>query len=319
MVLMLCFLISGCLVGCSDKNGDGNSGSHNNSVNGSNSSNSSNSKTPSTGETTETPIKYSEGLEYVLSDDRTYMILAGAGTCKDRTIAIPPTYHDLPVKEIKDSAFQPSAFQSSPRVREVIIPDSVIRIGSEAFRGCEYLSNVHIGKGVTEIDYDAFYYCSEPLNIYIKDMASFCNINLTGYLAGHVRNEYNLYLNGELVEELIIPDSVTNIGECIFASCISIQKVILGKSVVSIGESAFSNCKNLSEIIFNDSLNCIDAFAFSSCSILMKVNFKNTNNWTIVESWTQDVKTISSSELQNLSTAAKYLADDYRSYKWERK
>ena len=198
MVLMLCLLISGCLVGCSEKNEVSNSDNHSNN-------------TPSDGETTEIPIEYSEGLEYVLSTDRTYMILAGVGSCKDTTIAIPPTYNDLPVKEIKGGAFRPRISQSTPRVREVIIPDSVIRIGSDAFSSCEYLSKVHIGRGVTEIGDDAFYNCCEPLSIYVKDMAAFCNIKLTNWLGGHIKNEYNLYLNGNLVEELIIPDIKMNI------------------------------------------------------------------------------------------------------------
>ena len=318
VILTLSLLISGCLMGCSKENEYGNSGGRKNLGNSNSNSNSDN-KTSSTEEIIETPIKYSEGLEYVLSTDRTYMVLAGMGTCKDTTIAIPPTYNDLPVKEITGGAFRPSLYESTPRVVEVIIPDSIIRIGGDAFRSCEHLSKVHIGRGVLEIGDDAFYNCSEPLNIFIKDMASFCNIKLTNFLGGHVKNEYNLYLNGELVEELIIPDSVTNIGDFIFSACISIKKVVLGKSVVSIGKYAFWNCKNLSEIAFNNSLNCIDTYAFTGCKILMKATFKNTSNWIITDNWSQDSKSLSSGELANASTAAKYLADDYRSYKWERK
>ena len=118
---------------------------------------------------------------------------------------------------------------------------------------------------------------------------------------------------------MIIPDTVTNIGNRIFGACISIKKVVLGKSVVSIGEYAFRNCKNLSEITFNNSLNCIEGYAFTSCNILMKANFKTTSSWTITNTYTKEDQPLLSDDLKNASTAAKYLADDYHSYRWERK
>ncbi len=302
ILLVLALLASGCLVSCRR---DQAYPQGNGSTDGSSAGSSQNS----------TPIKYSEGLEYKLSEDRSYMILCGKGTCKDTTIAIPPTYNDLPVKEIENGAFGVRLIDSASYIREVIIPDSVVKIGANAFRNCEYLSKVHIGRGVEVIGVDAFDDCSEPLNIYIKDMAAFCEIVLESELGGVCwGGEYNLYLNNVLVENLSIPDSVTKIENNIFRSCISLKKVTVGKSVAEIGELAFCGCKNLSEVKLNASLESIGQSAFRSCNVLANVTFEDASGWNVVSS--KDTIFLSSSDLSSPSTAAKYLASDYSFYSW---
>ena len=262
--------------------------------------------------------EYSEGLEYILSEDRTYMILSGIGSCNDTTISIPPTYNELPVKEIREGAFRPASHEGTPNIKKIIIPDSIVSINEDAFRSCEHLTEIHIGRGVKEIAGNVFYNCGEHLNVYIKDMAAFCEIKFPGgSIVGVGKCDYNLYLNNKLVEELIIPDTVTNIGRSVFGGCSSIKKVVLGKSVVSIDSYAFSKCKNLSEITFNNSLSCIKEGAFANCNVLLKATFKNTDNWTVTSY--KDSISLSSSELAKESTAAKYLANDYSDFEWTRK
>lgn len=302
MLLVLALLASTCLVSCRR---DAAHHQSNGSTDGSSADSLQNS----------TPIKYSEGLEYKLSEDRTYMILCGIGSCKDTTIAIPPTYNDLPVKEIENGAFGVRLLDNTSYIREVIIPDSVVKIGADAFHNCEYLSKVHIGRGVEVIGVDAFDDCSEPLNIYIKDMAAFCTMMMGNDSVGNCwGGEYNLYLNNALVENLSIPDSITKIEKEIFRSCISLKKVTVGKSVAEIGELAFCGCKNLSEVKLNASLQSIGQSAFRSCNVLAKITFEDASGWKVVSSL--DTIFLSSSDLSSPSTAAKYLASDYSFYSW---
>ena len=69
---------------------------------------------------------------------------------------------------------------------------------------------------------------------------------------------------------VIIPDTVTAIGERTFCECRTIQKVIMSNSVVRIGASAFSGCC-LSHVEFSQNLEYIGDFAFSRCESLKKV------------------------------------------------
>ena len=55
-------------------------------------------------------------------------------------------------------------------VTSIIIPDSVTRIESAAFKGCS-LTSVTIGNGVTRIGYEAFRDCNNLTSVYISDIA----------------------------------------------------------------------------------------------------------------------------------------------------
>ena len=75
---------------------------------------------------------YSEGLAYMLSEDGTYYVLTGWGSCTDTDIVIPSTHNDLPVKEIGSNAFK-----DEDDITSVSIPDSITTISMGAFNGCK--------------------------------------------------------------------------------------------------------------------------------------------------------------------------------------
>ncbi|MBQ9730031.1 MAG: leucine-rich repeat protein, partial [Clostridia bacterium] len=76
---------------------------------------------------------------------------------------------------------------------------------------------------------------------------------------------------GKLIASVIIPDSVTSIGEDAFRSCDNLTSVVIGDSVDSIGDSAFSWCSNLTSIEIPDSVTSISNYAFRSCYNLTSV------------------------------------------------
>lgn len=75
---------------------------------------------------------------------------------------------------------------------------------------------------------------------------------------------------GSNVESIVIPDSVTAIGESAFLSCPNLRSIIIPQSVVSIEEYAFSNCTSLTDISIPDGVTSLEA-AFSCCENLQNV------------------------------------------------
>jgi hypothetical protein len=59
-------------------------------------------------------------------------------------------------------------------------------------------------------------------------------------------------LNGEEVKDLVIPNSVTSIGERAFAYCDGLTSVTIPNSVTSIGKEAFCDCDGLTSIVVED-------------------------------------------------------------------
>jgi hypothetical protein len=102
----------------------------------------------------------SEGLEYTLSEDESYYIVTGIGSCIDAEIIIPYLYEGKPVKEIAPYAFADLLEQAAAVFRfraasvpsftvddilSVSIPDSVTLIGEGAFSGCDGLTEIRLG------------------------------------------------------------------------------------------------------------------------------------------------------------------------------
>ena len=78
---------------------------------------------------------------------------------------------------------------------------------------------------MTSISYSAFGGYSSLTSVYITDLEAWCNIKFSSSSANPLYYADNLYLNGSLVKDLVIPDSVTSIGYEAFRGCSSLTTV----------------------------------------------------------------------------------------------
>ena len=73
------------------------------------------------------------------------------------------------------------------------------------------------------------------------------------------------------LSDIVIPSSVTSIGNRAFLSCLSLSKIVIPSSVTSIGDSAFFCCRSLSDIVIPSSVTSIGVSAFRCCDSLSKI------------------------------------------------
>ena len=119
---------------------------------------------------------------------------------------------------------------------QVIIPDTVSRIGAYAFSGNEVLKDVTVPNGVNHIMEGAFAGC----------------INL---------------------QNVTLPDTLAIIDTCAFSRCESLEKIELPNSLTHINGMAFWKCKCLKEIKIPVNVSRIEREAFRECASLEYVYF----------------------------------------------
>ena len=117
----------------------------------------------------------------------------------------------------------------------------------------------------------AFYECSGLTSVHISDIAAWCNIDFKGSVSNPFYYAHHLYLNGEEVKDLVIPNSVENIGSFAFSRCSGLTSVTIGNSVTSIGGDAFAYCSGLTSVTIPNSVTSIGDYAFRGCSGLISV------------------------------------------------
>ncbi len=182
------------------------------------------------------------------------------------SVKIPSEIDGLPVTSIGYRAFN-----NCISLKSITIPNSVTSIGFAAFKYCESLTSITIPDSVTSIGMLAFDYCKSLEKVNITDITAWCNINFDEYYSNPLYYAENLYLNDELVTDLIIPNSITNIGACAFSGCTSLESITIPDSVTSIGNRGFSGCTSLESITIPDSVTSIGNCAFDYCTSLESV------------------------------------------------
>ena len=180
------------------------------------------------------------------------------------------------------------AFYQCKKLKSMEIPNSVSSIGTYIFGYCYALENVVIGDGVTQIPDDCFYSCTRfnsltigrnvkkigklgyraeanLKTIHISDLSAWCKISFSSGLLG---DGGNIYLNGEKITNLVIPDDITEIKPYAFYECRGLSSITIHNNVTSIGNYAFYDCRNFSNLKIGDNVTSIGNYAFYNSDVL---------------------------------------------------
>jgi len=153
---------------------------------------------------------------------------------------------------------------STDALGHVAVANGVQKIGINAFKDCKDIASISLPSSIRTISSGAFKNCDKLKSIYFEgEIEDWLQIDWL-YSFG---NGYKLYFNGELVEEVTIPQSVTALKYDAFYYCQSLKTVHFHEGLVKIGGSAF-NKTGLDKIVnLPSNLEEIGNYAFFNSNI----------------------------------------------------
>lgn len=87
---------------------------------------------------------------------------------------------------------------------------------------------------------------------------------------------YKNHAVNRTLNSIILPNSITSIGDYAFEYCLGLTSVTIPKSVTAIGEDAFSLCVSLTDVPIPNSVTSIGQGAFSFCYSLYTLTIPNS-------------------------------------------
>ena len=219
---------------------------------------------------------------YTLDDDDNATITAYKGNAT--ALVIPSTIDGYTVVAIGNGAFR-----GNVKLAAVMIPDTVTKIEDSAFSGCTGLTDISLPKNLKTLGVDAFYGCSGLTSVLIPKTVE----NTQHYYNGRFspfRGCNNLqtfrfedgmtripdtilcYCTAKL--DIVIPDSVTEIGDSAFRNS-GLVTVTIPDTVTKIEDSAFSGCTGLTSMMVPDSVTDMGTGVFANCTSLTNVTLPN--------------------------------------------
>ncbi len=136
----------------------------------------------------------------------------------------------------------------------------------------KYVDNFEVIKG------ELFYFAQNEQE---KKWAQDIGIKVSPYIVidGELMSaDKNLNLMDEATGSIIIPQSVTKIGEGAFSNLDGLRTILIPGTVKEIGIDAFRNNKTLEKVIIQEGVEIISENAFRGCSNLKSVSMTDTVN-----------------------------------------
>ena len=173
-----------------------------------------------------------------------------------------------------------NAFGSCTGLESIKIPSKVKKIGMYAFEYCSNLKEINLPEGIEDIGSE-FIKGTKIEKIQIPKSLKFGSSALYG--ANELKKvEFEkgtetiitgiCSVNSEnKIEEIIIPDGVTEIESYAFGGCKNIKDIKLPETLESIGYNAFGSCTGLESIKIPSKVKKIGMYAFEYCSNLKKI------------------------------------------------
>ena len=165
------------------------------------------------------------------------------------------------------------------------IPNTVERIGHNAFFESKNLKSVFIPASVKHLRYCCFHNCVNLVEVFFEntsmtsDMLCFSEcvslkaVSLPAFLK---KISPGFFWGCSSLREIALPGSLEIIDKCAFYDCSSLQKIVIPDSVTNINREAFAFCKSLREVEIGKGIIEIQLSAFEKCTGLKSIKFSSS-------------------------------------------
>ena len=154
----------------------------------------------------------------------------------------------------------------------------MLGLGDNCFYHCP-LESIYLGRGLSYDDSnnskakkDAPFFENTTLaKVEVPSIEKLLKFEFTGQNGNPLQYPHHLYVDGEEVTEVSIPESITTIGAHTFYGCSEITSVTGGRNLTNIGASAFRGCEKLKYFYFPGGVKNIEASTFEGCKRMTEV------------------------------------------------
>ena len=155
------------------------------------------------------------------------------------------------IQAIGESSFEASS------IEEIELPKSCVSIGNKAFARTSKLLEINIPANLKRIPQSCFE-SSNVRHVHFADNAKLTTIERDAFRSSNI-------------EEITLPDTVTDLGEHCFESCAYLKQVNLGKGIQEIKDNTFASCVRLESFEIKDNVLLLRSDVFAGSYNLKRI------------------------------------------------
>ena len=153
---------------------------------------------------------------------------------------------------------------------EVIVPDGVTKLQYSTFSECrQLLTRVVLPDGLLSIPESLLNNCTNLKEVVIPESVT--------TIGNHA------FFGCASLEKINLPAGLTEISQSLLGGCTALSEITIPDGVTAIGDSAFQKCASLTEIVLPQGLRRIDGEAFFGCTGLSYIDIpdglETAGNW----------------------------------------